>query len=196
MQFKKVEKYIKDLLLNNLPKYLTYHGIVHTEKVLEASIVLAENENITNKSELILLKTAALFHDCGFIKTYNGHEDEGCKIAIRVLPDFGYSSDDIHTICNMIMATKLPQSPKNLLEEILCDADLYYLGSDSFESVTNKLLKEWIAIKKVHDENEFNLIQVGFLEAHHFWTKSAKKLRDKKKADHLKKLKIKLHQEL
>ncbi|MEZ4827041.1 MAG: HD domain-containing protein [Bacteroidia bacterium] len=129
-------------LKDELPESLTYHGIHHTMDVLDAAVEIGESEGIQGE-ELILLKTAALYHDSGFTKTYQGHEAEGCDIAKEYLPRFGYSSEQIEKICGMIMATRIPQTPCNLLEKILCDADLYYLGRNDFYPVGNSLFQEF-----------------------------------------------------
>lgn len=196
MQFQKAEIYVWNLLETKLQPYLTYHGIIHTEKVLEACIELANKENISDLEDITLLKTAALFHDVGFTKVYDDHEQEGCKIAREQLPKFGYNPEQIDIITKMIMKTKLPQQPVTRLENILCDADLYYLGSDKFDSVAEKLREEWLVIRKVKHDKEWNQLQIKFLETHHFWTESAEKSRGKIKAEHLRRLKLELHQEL
>lgn len=196
MQYQKAEDFVWNLLETKLPSYLSYHGIVHTEKVLEASIELAKREGISDEEEMTLLKTAALFHDLGFTIVYDNHEEEGCKIAKEQLPKFGYNNDQIDIIVNMIMKTKLPQEPVTRLENILCDADLYYLGSENFDKVADKLFKEWKAVEKIKDIKQWKDAQIKFLESHHFWTASAEKTRGKLKAEHLKRLKAELHQEL
>jgi uncharacterized protein len=84
---------------------------------------------------MTLLKTACLFHDIGFTISGQDHEERGCEIAEEVLPDLNYDSDQINRIKGMIMATKIPQTPNNKLEQIICDADLDYLGRDDFFSI-------------------------------------------------------------
>lgn len=195
MEFNKAKKFVWNLLETKLPSYLTYHGIIHTEKVLDACIAIAKEENITKEEELVLLKTAALFHDCGFTKVYDEHEAEGCTIAKETLPWFDYSDSQIKIICDMIMKTKLPQQPVTQLEKILCDADLYYLGSNSFEKVADLLCEEWMVVKKLKTKKEWNEAQIHFLENHTYWTKSAELSRGKRKTEHLEKLKKSVHQE-
>lgn len=188
MQFQKAEKYITGLLKSQLPDSLFYHNYDHTIEVLNAAIEIAREEQI-NGEDLILLKTAALFHDSGFVNVYQGHEEEGCNIAREQLPLFEYTHEQIEKICSLIMATKAPQNPQTHLEKILCDADLYYLGTDSFKERALTLLKEWRERGKIFSETEWHQEQIKFLETHHYLTKSAIANREKKKAEHLKKLK-------
>jgi len=188
MQFHKAEKYISDLLQSELPGSLFYHNYDHTLEVLNAVIEIAREEHIEGE-DLLLLKTAALFHDSGFINAYYGHEEEGCKIARSRLPLFDYSDVQIEKICGLIMATKTPQNPQTHLEKILCDADLYYLGTDSFTETAKKLFREWLERGKINSEEEWQRMQIEFLESHHYRTRSAIANREKKKAEHLQNLK-------
>jgi uncharacterized protein len=184
MDFKAAKNFILRKLQAELPSGLHYHGIHHTLDVLKAVGEIAQLEQIRSKN-LTLLKTAALFHDSGFIKTYQNHEEAGCKITREYLPDFGYSKQEIDIICGMIMATRVPQKPKNHLEEILCDADLLYLGQNDFFQIGNTLFDEFKERGILSDEEEWNRLQVRFLENHSYFTKSAKMLSAKRKRQHL-----------
>jgi hypothetical protein len=137
----------------------------------------------------MLLKVAALFHDSGFLHVYKEHEEKGCMIAKEFLPVFGVSEKQLQQIFGMIMATRIPQQPKNYLEEIICDADLDYLGRDDFYPIGKTLYHEWKAFGFVRDEEDWNKKQVRFLEAHHYFTDSSIVLRASKKAEHLAQLK-------
>lgn len=190
MRLKEAEEFINYHFQTRLPDKLYYHNYDHTIYVLQSAIELAAAEDIINERELLLLKTAALFHDCGYLNTYENHEEESCRIARIYLPEFGYSPPDIDLICSMIMKTKMPQQPQTLLEHILCDADLYYLGGDDFETSGHKLFKEWVAMGKLNNENEWNQMQIKFLESHHYWTNAARANRNNKKIEHLEKLKV------
>ncbi|MBS1919127.1 MAG: HD domain-containing protein [Bacteroidetes bacterium] len=153
--------------------------------VLEQSQRIAHEENIRDKEDLFLLKTAALYHDSGFLHAYTGHEEAGCKIVRKELPHFGISTKQLDAICGMIMATKIPQSPKNKLEEIICDADLDYLGRPDFFKIGNTLFLEMKQRGMVNSEREWNQIQVKFLKAHHYFTPANIKSRELLKLKHL-----------
>jgi len=189
MDFHKAENYIKHLLQSELSPLLTYHDYDHTMDVLQAAIELAGAEQIRDEEPLTLLKTAALFHDCGYVHAYENHEEESCRIAGEVLPGCGYRPEQIRTIQEMIMKTKVFAIPVTHLEQILCDADLYYLGGDNFESRGNQLYREWLAYGLIADEKEWNEKQIRFLEKHRYYTKSAMAKGDAGKAAHLRKLK-------
>ncbi|ACT92358.1 HD domain-containing protein [Dyadobacter fermentans] len=189
MRIEKAEQYVLGQLESRLDRTLFYHGIHHTLDVVAASAEIAALEGITDSESLALLRTAALYHDSGFLTAYQGHEEAGCALAREVLADFGYNARQIETICGMIMATKIPQSPQNTLEKIICDADLDYLGRADFEAIAATLFEELKVRDMVEDIPAWDAVQVKFLEAHSYWTASQQKRRDAAKQRHLQHLK-------
>ena len=185
----------RDFILGKLEKELSpalyYHGLNHTLDVMAATEMLCAEENI-NEHDTLLLKTAALFHDAGFLRSNFNHEMLGCDIVREYLPNFGYPEAAIEKICGMIMATRIPQSPKNKLEEIICDADLDYLGRDDFKKIGDLLYKELKFHDYLQNRKQWDALQIAFLEKHSFFTESSRAKRSAKKASHLKKLKKKV----
>jgi uncharacterized protein len=188
MNFAEAQKFIIKKLGDELPGHLFYHGLHHTRDVLSSAVKIAHEEGITSDKELTLIKTASLYHDSGFTIDYQNHEEGGCDLARKTLPGFDYNAEEIEAICGMIMATKIPQSPKNKLEEILCDADLDYLGRDDFYEIGDTLFSELKFYNKLKDEQQWNMIQVNFLNAHQYYTNYGKTHREEKKQRHLKNL--------
>lgn len=172
MQFDKAYSFLIHKLESELPKYLTYHNVDHTKDVVGNVQQLAISENIS-EPELTLLKTAALFHESGMLETYKGHEEISCQMTEKWLPDFEYTEDEIAQICSLIMATKMPQVPENKLQQILCDADLYYLGTDSYLAKSNKLYEELHESGIVKDRAQWKNIEMKFLQSKHYFTESA-----------------------
>ena len=184
MHFESAKEFILDKLLKELPKQLVYHSVNHINDVYNAALMYAEFENVIGE-DLELLLTAAAFHDSGYILSIINHEEIGCGIVKEYLPGFGYSENQIARICGMIMATKIPQSPLNKLEAVLCDSDLDYLGRDDFDFIADLLYQELHYNKVVANMEEWNRLQVKFLNQHHYFTNSAVKLRNEKKLEHL-----------
>ncbi len=172
MQFEKAYLFIKDKLTKELPAWLRYHNLQHTEDVVEAVQHLAKEEGVSPK-QYTLLSTAAAFHDAGFIDGYENHEELSCKVAINYLPQFNYNEEEIKGICKLIMVTKMPQQPKTYLEEILCDADLLYLGTDKFAERAERLFAELMAKGIVKNREDWNKTQGHFLSSHRFFTNTA-----------------------
>lgn len=188
MDFRQAETHLLNRLETALDPTLYYHGLHHTLDVVATAERLADRENITDETERGLLRTAALYHDCGFTDVYQGHEEEGCRYVRTVLPDFGFPEGALEVICGMIRATKIPQDPQTKLEEIIADADLDYLGRDDFEPIARTLFEELKARNLVANESAWNRIQVKFLESHHYWTPTAITERQAKKQRHLEQL--------
>ena len=192
MQFKNAGDFIIQKLRNELSPQLFYHSVDHVLDVYTAAEQIGAAENISAE-EMKLLLTAARFHDSGFLKGAKDHEEESCRIARETLLGFGYQSNEIEQICGMIMATKIPQSPKNHLEKILADADLDYLGRDDFFTIGNQLFEELVNFGAIKTVQEWDELQVRFLESHHYFTKTALQLRQAKKEQHLEQIKAKLN---
>jgi uncharacterized protein len=184
MDFEGAKKYIEERLRNELPESFSYHSYAHVQDVYRVADQLAGLEGIDGEGRILLL-IAVLFHDSGFLTNPRDHEVASCILAKEHLPRFGFSPEQLEVICSMIMATRLPQSPKNRLEEVICDADLDYLGRDDFWSTGQKLFAEMKMNGLVHDVRDWNEMQVRFLETHHYFTESAKTLRNAKKLVHL-----------
>ncbi len=184
MDFNGAKKYIVDRLQTELDKKLYYHGLHHTLDVYESAIRIAELEHL-DEDALLLLKTAALYHDSGFIHQSADHEAASVLIASNILPSFGYTPEQIETVSGMIMATKLPQTPQTHLEEIICDADLDYLGREDFPIISEMLFDEFLSRNIVSDKKNWNSFQAKFFRSHNYFTQSARELRGPKKQEWL-----------
>jgi HD superfamily phosphodiesterase len=132
-----------------------------------------------------LLRTAAILHDTGFIWSFENHEEASIDYARKILPDWNYSRNEIEIITGIITATKIPQMPSTVPEQIIGDADLDYLGTGSFYSTGDKLYRELLSYRKVSNEEEWDRIQVSFLKHHTFHTPFAKKYREPVKQKYL-----------
>ena len=170
-------RYARERMSHELPSHLTYHHLGHTfDDVLPAALRFAAMSNV-DAEEMDLLSVAAAFHDIGWIVQGDGHEAIGVEIVHRILPSFGFTSEQIQKISGMIMATRVPQEPQNLLEEILVDADLDVLGRDDFWPRNHDLRTELAARGVVMSDLEWYLSQFNFMEEHSYFTAAAETLR-------------------
>lgn len=156
-------------------KYL-YHDGRHTEDVIRQSQEIAYREGVS-VDDITLLKVAALYHDMGFLIQRADHEAAGVDIFLEEAAESGISQEDKEHICRLILVTKVPQKPTTLLENIICDADLDYLGREDFPSIAEFLYLELKACGEMSDRQRWNEIQMTFLSAHSFHTPSSRKLR-------------------
>ncbi|MBO7125702.1 MAG: hypothetical protein J6V74_07680, partial [Bacteroidales bacterium] len=153
IKFEGLEQKMYSYFEEKLPKTLYYHNIKHTIDVVVQVETIGNAEGISD-TEMYILKTAALFHDSGFINAYKNHEQESIAIARRILPKEGYSQEQIDQVCELIKATILTEEPKNLLECIIRDADLDYLGREDYVPVSRELYKELLEHKLIK-KNEY-----------------------------------------
>lgn len=186
--FLPVQKEIIAILSAQLDKRLCYHNTDHTLDVIARSEEIALSEQVSSSKELLLLKIAALFHDTGFLHVYNGHEEKSCEIVVEKL-DSNFTKPDIDVICGLIMATKVPQKPTTLLQQIICDADLDYLGRKDFKKLSNYLKNEFLDFGIVKNDDEWEKKQIAFFESHQYFTRTAIDKRLPLKTRHLEDLK-------
>jgi uncharacterized protein len=187
MQIEPAKEFILDKLNRELPSCFHYHNATHAVDVYTAAKLIAGSEGVGERETQLLL-TAALFHDSGFLLGQKDHEIRSCENARLYLPDFDYSPADIEQICDIIMATRMPQNPHNHLGQIICDADLDYLGRNDFFVLSKKLFSELVITDGLKTELEWDKRQIIFFENHHYFTKTAIKLREPVKQEHLKEI--------
>jgi len=170
-----------------LDKRLTYHTVGHTLDVCNACNQYIRRLDLPQHERLIL-RTAALLHDYGFTVTYSKHEKAGCKLISNMLPEYGYSKGEIEQIKKMILATQIPQNPKDELSKILCDSDLDYLGRNDFKKIGDTLFQEFKNYGILKTRKSWNELQAKFLKVHYYHTPYAQKYRQPVKQAHLKKV--------
>ncbi len=184
MQYEKAETFMLGEFQRGLPRSYHYHSYRHILDVMQSAKQIAQYEKV-GKQEALLIRTAALFHDSGLLVTYNNHEIAGCDRARTVLPKYGYEQQAIEAICHMILSTTIPQHPENLMEEILCDADLDYLGRDDYEAIGWTLFDEYKERDMIQTKLQWYELQVSFLGNHHYFTSFGKQYREPLKQQHL-----------
>jgi len=191
LNFSGAKLFIEQRLKEEIPLKFAYHNIDHIMDVYYAAERIAKEEGLGD-DEIQILLIAVLFHDSGFILDRVDHEALSCKIASENLPGFGFSSNQINMILGLIRATKIPQNPSNLLEKIICDADLDYLGREDFWEIGNKLFEELKTLGLISNKYEWNQNQLVFLENHSYFTNASQKLRNERKHQNLLEIKARL----
>lgn len=194
MDFNLMRIQIINRLKSLLPENLLYHDIPHTLNVEKAVMRYGKLEGISQE-EMFLLRTAALFHDAGFIINYHNNEVYGAQIAESLLPNYGYSENQIDTIKGIIIATQFEIEPKTLLEKIMCDADHDYLGRPDYQQISRKLRQELAVNGDEFGDEEWLHFQLAYLEEKHkFYTDTAVNLRQIGKENRINDLRTKLQE--
>lgn len=189
---KKIEIFVTDLVTKIQSNNKYYHGMEHTLDVVKISKEIAVAEGMLD-DELEMIIIAAWFHDTGYFSCNDGHELQSSKYASDFLNKEFYPSDKILSIIDCIQATKIPQNPKNKLEEILCDADLHHLGLPDIDK-KGALLRKELKEEGIKDFSDIEWYRMSyeFLNNHHFFTDYANKKFNAQKNMNLKKIELKI----
>jgi len=174
-------RHVTRRLIKELPSDLLFHNLHHTMNVVRGVREIIKYEKVDKVQQEILF-LAAWFHDTGFIHCYQGHEQESQHLATAFLEQQNYPLEKIALVVACIQATKMPQAPANLLEQIICDADLYHLSLPEYYHLQKLLLEEWKRVfKKTYTDQEWAKENCVFLQHHHYWTAYGRTvLRDRK----------------
>ena len=181
----KIKKYVGEIFKQKKAENKYYHNFTHTAEVVKVTEEISNSLGVSDDEKEILL-IAAWFHDVGYIERCNGHEDLGVEIATNFLKVNGYEEDKINRVASLIKSTKLPRNPQNLLEEIICDADLFHLGTDEFDEKEKLFRKELEAYEggKINDKAWLEK-NFSFFAQHKFYTNYAKEKFETKKKENL-----------
>jgi len=189
IDFDSAKDYILNRLKTEIDEDLYYHDLLHTLNVYNALDIYIEQEEI-NKHDSVLLKTAALYHDAGFLYVYDNNEEKAVQLIEEILPQFNYTKKDIEIIALLIRKTIISAKPETKLQMILRDADLDYLGTEEYFSRSMKLRKEW-SVRRAYEIplEEWYVLQLDFLQKHIYYTSTARKYREPLKQKNIQNIK-------
>ena len=174
--FELARQVVLDRLARELSPQLTYHSLAHTrDEVVPAADRIAALEGLTGE-DLMLLRTAAVFHDIGYVEQHHLHEEGSARLAAAVLPQFDYTPTQIAVIVDIILATQLPQVARTLPEQILADADLAILGQTDYLLRNAALRQELAALVKPATDQQWYGGQLNFIRNHRYFTRAARSL--------------------
>ncbi|MDQ6902670.1 MAG: DUF5706 domain-containing protein [Bacteroidota bacterium] len=186
--YKKIEEYVKGLFEQMHAPALVFHSLEHTQNVVKRTQEIAGHYKVS-ENDMLVLYAAAWFHDTGHLFTEpSKHEEMSVDVMKKFMKDHDVDEKTINSIAECIMATKVPRNPNTLLEEIICDADTYHLGTKEFKETNRRAMEETRLRKGEIDPVEFNDGTISMLQNHRFYTAYARELLDKRKEKNLKKL--------
>ncbi|CAN5245528.1 hypothetical protein BH09BAC1_BH09BAC1_04240 [soil metagenome] len=170
-----VEAYVT-AFMKNLPEGLHFHNLAHTQEVAAAAVEIGTYLQLTD-AEMEIVHIAAWFHDCGYCITYMGHEHEGALIAEKFLRAKGYGDDKIAQVVACINATRFPQKPQTLVEEVICDADLYHFSRSDYNLHQAALRNEWnLIFEKQYTDEEWDRMNYEMIQRHSYFTAYGKEV--------------------
>ncbi len=194
MLLDEVKLYCEDLLSLQYCKELSFHNLEHTREVVSSIEIIGSNMGLSSGFlEPVLI--AGWFHDTGFLKSYQEHEADSMCLANQFLSKKACPQEKIAIVMDCIAATHLPQQPETIEQKILCDADIFHLGTSKFINRNCLLRKEWEEkLQKQYCEESWLQLNIDFLSKQHFFTRYGKAVLEQGKAENLKYLKKKLMQ--
>ena len=192
---KEVEEHVVKYFQSHRDSQLPYHNLDHTRGVVKAAMQIADHSQL-NERDFFIVITAAWFHDVGYFIDMSQHEAKSAEYIANYLRGKQMDETTINAVANCILATKLPQRPNNLLEQIVCDADLFHFGTDEFSERNKLMRKEYITVsgKEISKEDWRNKT-IQLLESHHYFTDYCQLLLNGKKQENIEQLKKKAEKE-
>jgi predicted metal-dependent HD superfamily phosphohydrolase len=177
-------------VLGKLPETFTYHNLNHTTAVAEAAEEIGRESTLSDE-ELENVIIAAWLHDTGYEKDSEHHEDRAAKTASTLLKQWGATESKIDQVVKLIGATKMPQNPKSLPEQVLCDADLHHLSKKNLLECSHQLRSEFEIFKnlKFETDEEWIAYNLKFLKGHQYFTLYGRQVLEERKRKNIKKLK-------
>jgi len=183
-----VEAYISNFIAEQVPKTYAYHDIQHTQNVVEAALEIGQMLEL-DAQEMEILQLAAWFHDTGYDKGPANHEERSAKYLRAYLEPKAYPEEALAKAEACIMATKVPQNPKGILQEIICDADLSHLGKYNYWDRCGRLRQELAQTKNLTmSDLEWLNFELDFMNKQVYKTTIAQALYNKKKTKHVRQL--------
>jgi len=168
-----VSKYVTELFKEKLPDWALYHDIWHTVETVKGCEEIG-SASFLSEEDLEILYVAAWFHDTGYVYQADGHEEKSVEITSEFLNTIDYPKEKITKVAKCIMATKISNHPNNLIESVICDADLISLGKDDYLQ-KNTLLKSEVEMRENKKISELEWLQrsLDFLLSHKYYTEYA-----------------------
>ena len=183
-----VEAYVESYIRERVDDRYVYHNFQHTYAVVEAAGELMRNYELTEEEKLTV-ELAAWFHDTGYADGWEDHELRGAELAEKFLREQGASENLVRDVRMAILATRMPQHPQTLVEQIVADADLSHLGQVSYWDRCGRVRQEFALTRAMMmSDQEWIDFELGFLLSHEYHTEAARDLYGKRKSKHVRQL--------
>ena len=194
-QLQEVKNFVLEYFKTREDGTLVYHNLNHTQSVVNATMQIANHYQLNDK-DFFIVCTGAWFHDTGYFEDIKNHEQKGADLAVEFLKEQGIPAEVRDAVMQVILSTKMPQRPTNLLENILCDGDLFHLGTEDFTDKRKLMHKEIAMLYSIkRSKNECRLKDIAFLESQHYHTDYCTLLLNEQKQKNIDKLKSKIKDE-
>jgi predicted metal-dependent HD superfamily phosphohydrolase len=190
--YKKAESFVKDLFQQYDSKQLLFHNLEHTQNVVERAKEICLHYDLAENEQFIIY-IAAWFHDTGHLLIDpSKHEIKSVELMKAFIAKYAPDEETLREISDCILATRMPRNPQNELQEILCDADTYHLGTKEFKA-TNKALRKEYELRNIPEPvGGWRKASLDFMLAHEYYTDYCKNLLTPGKMENIERLRKKL----
>jgi predicted metal-dependent HD superfamily phosphohydrolase len=189
--YKQVEEHVTKLFQANTKSKLIFHTIDHTRAIVKRAEEIAAHYKLSEK-EMMALYTAAWFHDTGHLFVApEVHEKKSVELMKLFMESHYPDPELISLIEGCILATKRSVDPTTLLQQIICDADTYHLGTKDFKK-TNKQVRKEAMMEKAISKEEWDIKTLEFLEHHQYYTSYCIELLKEGKKENIERLRQKI----
>jgi hypothetical protein len=175
MNYPNFKSFLLDQLRWKTPTQHSFYGYEHTLNMFQAAEQLIIMENVKGENA-IMVKTAVLLLNAAVLEDENCSPEISARLARRWLPEFGYTTKNILLINGMLLSTRSPQRPQNLLEKIVCDASTEYLGREDYPYWAEKLYRQMFLQSKPQKESGWPQMEQTSFANHQYFTETAKRL--------------------
>lgn len=194
--YRDISNFVTGLFNEPGHEYLIFHNLQHTQNVVERSQEIAAHYQLPPE-ELLIIYTAAWFHDVGHLYTeIETHEEKSVEFMRNFMQQCGYNEEFLSAVAKCIMATRMPHNPHSLLEEIMCDADTYHFGTKEFKKTNKEIYQEYEQRNRRELLENWEQNTLLLLETHRFFTSYCKNFLNKGKLKNIKRAKKKLEEYL
>lgn len=199
MQYREIldqlRAHVANLFQSNKDERFIYHNLYHTEQVVENAVRIGNHYQLSDQDFFVVM-SACWFHDLGYMIDCGQHEAKGAELAAEFLKERGVTQEIIDQVKGCILATRMPQQPEGLLQQVVCDADLFHLGGGNFKEKNKLMRSEVEAFTGVKiDKGRWREKTIALFKAHHYHTDYCRQLLNEKKAANLAELEGKMNRE-
>ena len=189
---RKAEAFVLDLFDRKLPEECVFHSKDHTLDVMKNALTIGKESGLS-VNDLNCLALGAVFHDAGYVSSYDGHEIISAQMAREFLISLDIDDSQIKQVERAILATRVPQSPEDLVSKVLCDADLMHLTYPDYFARMEPLRLEWkLTGKSDLTETQFHRKSIDFFNMHNYHTSYGRQVLAEKKHLNLERIKARI----
>lgn len=187
-----INVHIIDFYSKNSDTKLLYHNHRHTLELAGIVNKIAQNQAADERSSFIA-SASAWFYNTGYLLNgVAGNKEKSADYAEKFLKSIVADDSVSGEVKACILATQLPQQPQSLAAEILCDAVMYYLGTNEFPEKNKLLRRETEVLEGIKiSGNEWRKKSIVLMESHRYFTDYCRLLLSETKKENIDRLKRK-----